>query len=150
MQQAIASEPPAKRQAVIRAETAGLRTVRRSNEPQYAALRSSLDLDPIVDIAKLRRPVLIVQGANDAQVLIADLPRLVTAARSANPAVTVRTFAGDNHLFEASLPGTTHDPVAAMHQYLTVPALIDRHVIATILTWLPTTRARAIRRDGAR
>jgi alpha-beta hydrolase superfamily lysophospholipase len=150
IQQAIASEPPAKRAAVIRAETAGLRTIRRSNEPQNAALRASLDLDPIVDIAKLRRPVLILQGADDAQVLIGDLPRLVTAARSANSAVTVRTFAGDNHLFEASLPGTTHDPVAALHQYLTVPARIDRRVITAILAWLPTTRARAPRRDGAR
>jgi uncharacterized protein len=150
MQQALASAPAAERAEVTRDETAGLEKIRTSNEPRDAWLRSSLDLDPIADIARLRLPVLILQGASDAQVLASDLPRLTAAARSANPAVTVRIFAGDNHLFESSLPGTAHDPLAAVHQYLSVPARIDPRVIDALLAWLPTTRGPVNRPAGGR
>jgi dienelactone hydrolase len=150
MQQVLASNPPAKRAALIQVETAALAKIRRSSELRDAWLRSSIDLDPIVDIAKLRVPLLILQGASDAQVLVRDLPRISAAARAHNPAVTVLTFAGDNHLFEASLPGTAHDPLAAVHQYLTVPAHIDQRVIDALLAWLTTTRGPANRPAGGR
>jgi alpha-beta hydrolase superfamily lysophospholipase len=150
MQQVLASNPPDKRAAIRRAETSALEKIRRSSEPRDAWLRSSIDLDPIVDIAKLRTPVLILQGTSDAQVRASDLSRLTAAARAANPAVTVRTFSGDNHLFEASLPGTAHDPLTAVHQYLTVPARVDPRVIGVLLAWLATTRAPANRRGAGR
>jgi dienelactone hydrolase len=104
-----------------------------------AWLRSSLDVDPAVDIARVRVPVLILQGSADVQVLPADLPRLVTAARTHNHDVTVRTFSGDNHLFDATA-GATQTPFAAVRQYLTVPAWIDARVLATIEQWLAAHR----------
>ena len=48
----------------------------------------------------------------------------------------MRTFSGDNHLFDAAPPGVTQTPFAALRQYLTVPAWIDARVLRTIESWL--------------
>jgi dipeptidyl aminopeptidase/acylaminoacyl peptidase len=98
--------------------------------------RSSMDVDPAVDIARVRAPILILQGEGDAQVAATDLPRLANAARAANRDVTVRTFPGDNHLFEAIVSGEPQTPQTALHQYLTVPARIDARVLETLAAWM--------------
>jgi alpha-beta hydrolase superfamily lysophospholipase len=136
MEQALAGVAPDQQAAARAREQAIFTSTRQGHDSMRAWLRSSLDIDPAVDIARVRAPVLILQGTADAQVLAADLPRLVTAARAHNHDVTVRTFPGDNHLFDAAPPGVTQTPFAALRQYLTVPAWIDARVLRTIESWL--------------
>jgi alpha-beta hydrolase superfamily lysophospholipase len=135
-EQTLAGVPPPDRAAARSDEAAALEKLRRSSDVRNAWYRSSMDVDPIVDIRRVRSPILILQGAGDAQVLPADLPRLVNAARATNRDVTVRTFAGDNHLFEAIVGPQPQTPAAALHQYLTVPARIDERVLHTLIAWL--------------
>jgi uncharacterized protein len=136
MRQALAGVSPDGRAAMEKEELAALDKLRHSNEPKDAWYRSSMDLDPAVDIARVRSPILILQGEGDAQVSVKDLPRLAKAARAANRDVTVRTFANDNHLFEAIVSNGPQSPQAAVQQYLTVPARIDARVLDTLSAWL--------------
>ena len=101
-----------------------------------------MDLDPAVDIARVRAPILILQGEGDAQVSPRDLPRLAKAARASNRDVTVRTFSNDNHLFEAVASSGPQTPQAAVQQYLTVPARIDARVLNTLSAWLASHAAK--------
>ena len=104
--------------------------------------RSSMDVDPVVDIKRVTSPILILQGASDVQVLPSDLPRLTAAATSANRDVTWHVFPGDNHLFMSVTPGEPLNPNAALNQYLTVPAWIDQNVLQTIIAWLDARSAK--------
>jgi dienelactone hydrolase len=136
MQQALASVPPEQRAAMEREELAALDKLRHGNEPRDAWYRSSMDVDPAVDIARVRAPILMLHGEGDVQVSAKDLPRLANAARERNRDVTVRTFPGDNHLFEPIVPGEPQTPQTALHQYLTVPSRIDARVLDTLSAWL--------------
>jgi|GEM_PF-1753553 len=136
MRQALAGVSPDGRAAMEKEELAALDKLRHSNEPKDAWYRSSMDLDPAVDIARVRSPILILQGEGDAQVSVKDLPRLAKAARAANRDVTVRTFSNDNHLFEAIVSNGPQTPQAAVQQYLTVPARIDARVLDTLSAWM--------------
>jgi acetyl esterase/lipase len=146
MRQALASVPPDGRAAMEKEELAALDKMRHSTERKDAWYRSSMDIDPAVDIARVRSPILMLQGEGDAQVSPADLPRLAKAARAANHDVTVRTFSNDNHLFEAIVSNGPQTPQAAVQQYLTVPARIDARVLDTLAAWLAShARAGAVR-----
>ncbi len=146
MRQALASVSPDNRAAIEKQELAALDAIRHGSEAKYAWHRSSMDLDPAVDIARVRVPILILQGEGDAQVASQDLPRLVKAARATNRDVTVRTFSNDNHLFEAIVSNGPQTPQAAVNQYLTVPARIDARVLDTLSAWLAShARASAAR-----
>ncbi|HEY9180828.1 MAG TPA: alpha/beta hydrolase, partial [Candidatus Baltobacteraceae bacterium] len=138
MQQVLASVPPAKRAATRREEAAALQKIRDGEQtgPGMAWMRSSMDVDPAAILARVRVPVLILQGADDVQVLSKDVPRLTAAAKSRNRNVTVRIFPGDNHLFMHALPGTQSTPQAALKQYLTVPGRIDPAVLSALIGWL--------------
>ncbi len=146
MQQALAGVPPAERAAMERQELAAFDKITNGNDAKDAWLRSSIDVDPVVDIARVRTPILMLQGEGDAQVSAKDLPRLANAARTANTDVTVRTFSNDNHLFEAIVSSKPQTPLAAVKQYLTVPARIDARVLDTLAAWM----ARHTRADVAR
>lgn len=98
--------------------------------------RSSMDVDPTVDIKRVACPILILQGADDVQISPKDLPRLVKAAKSANRDVTSRVFPNDNHLFMAISANEPRTPAAALHQYLSVPDRIDPKVMRTLMRWL--------------
>jgi hypothetical protein len=135
-QQALASVSVTDRASAEREEVAALDAIRHSSDVENAWYRSSMDVDPIVDIARVRVPILILQGGGDAQVSPADLPRLVDAARAANRDVTVRIFSGDNHLFEPIVGKQPQTPSEAVHQYLTVPARIDPRVLSDLIAWL--------------
>jgi dienelactone hydrolase len=146
MRQALASVSPDRRAAMEKEELAALDKLRHSTEAKDAWYRTSMDLDPAVDIARVRSPILILQGEGDAQVAATDLPRLAKAARTANHDVTVRTFSNDNHLFEAIVSNGPQTPQAAVQQYLTVPARIDARVLETLAAWMAShVRATATR-----
>jgi alpha-beta hydrolase superfamily lysophospholipase len=136
MEQALESSPPAQRAAVESKELTDFENAREGHDSMRAWLRSSMDIDPIVDIKRVHAPILILQGAADVQVLPADLPRLTAAARSVNRDVTVHVFSNDNHLFEAVTPGVKQTPYVALQQYLTVPSHLDPRMIAALEAWL--------------
>lgn len=138
MEQALESVPASQRAQTRREEAAALAAIRdgRRKGPGMAWLRTSLDVDPVTDIERLRIPILILQGAKDVQVLPADLPRLVGAARLHDRDVTARIFPNDNHLFMPVTPGEALTPQAAVDQYLSVPSYVDPAVLSTLIRWL--------------
>ena len=146
MQQALASAAPEKRAEMERTELAALDDIRHGSDRANAWYRSSMDVDPAVDIARVRAPILILQGESDVQVAAKDIPRLADAARATNRDVTVRIFSGDNHLFEPVLGTEPQTPQSALHQYLTVPARIDQRVLDALTAWLASHTHPAVAR----
>jgi len=136
MQQTLAMVPAAQSKDAEAQELADLQKLRTSNALRDAWLRSSLDVDPTVDIARVHVPILILQGGSDVQVRPTDLPRLAAAARATNRDVTIDTFDGLNHLFEPVPAGAAQTPEEAVAQYLSVPARVDDRVLAALAAWL--------------
>jgi pimeloyl-ACP methyl ester carboxylesterase len=144
MQQATEGVPPANLRAAKAQELAALDAIRNGSNHASGMIwyRSSMDVDPVVDIKRVKSPILILQGASDVQVLPTDLPRLTAAAKSANRDVTWHVFPSDNHLFMSVTPGEPLNPNAALNQYLTVPAWIDQNVLQTMIAWLDARSAK--------
>jgi alpha-beta hydrolase superfamily lysophospholipase len=142
MEQTLESVPASQRSQTRIAEAAALAKIRSgaTTGPDMALYRDSMDYDPVKDIARVRVPILILQGGADVQVLPKDLPRLLKAAKQHNAHVTARIFPGDNHLFMRALPGTDRTPQAALEQYLEVPGSIDPAVLAALIGWLERPR----------
>ncbi len=87
---------PASREAALRQARAQLDSVARNN----AWLRFFLDHDPLTTAARVRVPVLVLQGETDRQVTADQAPVLANAFRNArNPQVTVHVLPRVNHLF---------------------------------------------------
>ncbi|HZO93585.1 MAG TPA: alpha/beta fold hydrolase [Candidatus Baltobacteraceae bacterium] len=134
MQQVLASVPADKREQARRDELSALEKIRKSTDGGTDAwLRTSMDVDPIVDVARVRCPILILQGGRDSQVLAKNLPRLLHAAHGD---VTVRVFPDDDHLFEPIPADRATNPEAALDWYLSVPERVDPAVTSTLLHWL--------------
>ena len=94
-------------------------------------LRSSFGVDPAKLIAAVPCPILIVQGIKDIQVLAADTPRLVEAARSANRKLTVVMLPNDDHLFIKLGPAQA----STGGEYFT-PSYLDPALFSAIESWL--------------
>ena len=125
---------PAKRQAAARrkaqtmfADIASGKA--KSSEARW--LRSSFGIDPITLIARVPCPILVLQGTKDIQVLAADTPRLIDAARAAHRDVTVVMLDGDDHLFIKLPPNET----STGGEYF-VPAYLDPRLFTAIEDWL--------------
>ncbi len=101
--------------------------------PVRAFVRSWADYVPARTIAKVRCPILVIQGAKDFQVLPGDLPTLVNAAKAANRNITVRILPDDDHIFLKVPPGRE----STLAEYY-VAGYIDPAVASTILGWLRT------------
>jgi dienelactone hydrolase len=136
MGQVLAGVPASKAAATRQEQLAAVKKLEQSTDPKDQLIASSFNVDPAVDIARVHVPILILQGLGDAQVHAQDLPRLVAAARKTNQRITVRTFSGDNHLFEAIVGPPHQTPLAAVRQYLTVPARLDQRVFDAMIAWL--------------
>ena len=90
-----------------------------------------LDYDPLPTARKVRMPTLILQGATDRQVTVAQAQELGSAIRSGgNRDVTVRVFPSTNHLF-------AEDPDGSPAGYASLPhPAVRPEVLAELLTWL--------------
>ncbi len=100
--------------------------------PQFTTfIKSWSNYIPAETIAHVRCPILIVQGGKDKQVLAADLPTLVNAAKSAGRDITVRTIPNDDHIF-LRLPD---DQKSTGEEYFQ-PGYLDPAVFEAILSWL--------------
>ncbi len=87
--------------------------------------------DPLATAAKVRAPVLILQGGTDRQVTPDQAPVLETAFRSAgNKDVTLKVYPATNHLF---LPDPDGNPAA--YSSLTVTS-IRPEVLRDLVEWL--------------
>ncbi|HYV03705.1 MAG TPA: prolyl oligopeptidase family serine peptidase, partial [Blastocatellia bacterium] len=73
-------------------------------------IKHFLTYDPLPAIAKVRQPILILQGEIDRQVTADQALMIEKAARAAgNKDVTVRMFPGLNHLFLPAKTGATSE-----------------------------------------
>ncbi len=103
-----------------------------SSVPAFKAfLQSWQSYVPAATIARVHCPILIVQGGKDSQILAADLPHLVDAAKKAKRNVTVRVLPQDDHLFLKLAPNQTSTGAEYFQ-----PAYIDPELGQTILNWL--------------
>jgi pimeloyl-ACP methyl ester carboxylesterase len=133
MQQLLRNVPPAQ-QATARRKAQALFAAIESGKAKTAEerwLRSSFGIDPTSLIARVPCPMLILQGTKDIQVLPADTPRLVAAARAARRDLTVVMLDGDDHLFIKLGP----DEQSTGGEYF-VPAYLDPKLFAAIIEWL--------------
>ena len=94
-------------------------------------MKHFLTYDPLPAIAKVRQPILILQGEIDRQVTAEQAQMIEKGARAAgNNQVTVRVFPGLNHLF---LPAKTGAP----SEYTSLStATIGDDVIKQLTDWL--------------
>jgi pimeloyl-ACP methyl ester carboxylesterase len=95
---------------VIKAEGAGV--TRTDTEAQALAaqlssgwMRDLLDYDPAPTLAKLKCPILALNGSKDGQVPPEQNLPAIRAATRANPNVTIMELPGLNHLFQTAKTG---------------------------------------------
>jgi dienelactone hydrolase len=94
--------------------------------PYWLDLRT---YDPAATAAGLGKPILILQGARDYQVTVADDLAGWRAALADRPDVTIRVYEADNHLFFTGTgPSTPAEYEPAQH--------VDPAVVADIADWL--------------
>ena len=138
MQQALRNAIGAQRSGVAAKELAEIAAIAAGKRPGAgnAWLRSSFGIDPAALIAAVPCPILIVQGGKDIQVLAADTPRLVEAARAANRHVTTVMLADDDHLF-IKLPA---GQLSTGAEYF-APSYLDPALFAAIENWLSGLRS---------
>jgi hypothetical protein len=133
MQQALHFSTAASRAAVEKQEQAEIDAIASGNAkgPSNRWLRSSFGIDPAALMARVPCPILILQGTKDFQVLPADTPRLVNAARAAGRNVTVVMLQDDDHLFIKLPP----NQASSLGEYFT-PSYLDPALFAAIDAWL--------------
>jgi uncharacterized protein len=87
--------------------------------------------DPLSTARRVRVPTLILQGESDHQVPVAEARTLAAAMREAgNAHVTLRTFAGMNHLL-------VQDPVGDPLRYLELKDFhVRKELLGTLANWL--------------
>lgn len=89
--------------------------------------------DPVAVAATLDKPMLILQGGRDYQVTVEDDLTRWKEGVGHRPAVTIRVYAADNHLFFAGAgPSTPAEYDAPQH--------VDPAVVADIARWLAPRR----------
>jgi alpha-beta hydrolase superfamily lysophospholipase len=118
---------PARRDSAYRAAWAVL----DSTAARIPWLPFFYDYDPLPTAARLRQPVLVLQGATDRQVTADQAPELAAAIRGgANRDVTLRVFPGLNHLM-------VPDPDGSPGGYASLPSpRVSPVVLGTLADWL--------------
>jgi len=118
---------PEARDSALEARRAGIDSAARTN-PWIAFF---LDHDPKATAARVRVPVLILQGATDQQVTAEQAEELGRVIRGGgNRDVTVRVFPNVNHLF-------IDDPIGDPAGYASLQSgRLRSDVVVTLLQWL--------------
>jgi uncharacterized protein len=117
------------------------RMIQQVTDPWF---RYFLRYDPAPNLARLRVPVLALNGSLDRQVIAADnLPGIRTALRD-DPDATVRELPGLNHLFQ-------HARTGAVGEYAEIEETMSPEVLDLVAGWInarfprPARSARASR-----
>lgn len=117
--------------ADIRKVVAGGDTSKMSEFMRSPWMRHFLTYDPLPAIARVRQPILILQGEIDQQVTADQAQMIEKAARAAgNKDVSVRLFPGLNHLFLPAKTGATSE-----YNSLST-ATVGEDVIKQLSDWL--------------
>ncbi|MFC7586132.1 alpha/beta hydrolase family protein [Nonomuraea antimicrobica] len=96
------------------------------------------DYDSVAAAAALGKPMLILQGARDYQVTVADDLALWRKGLAGRPGVTIRVYDADDHLFfPGSGPSTPSGYQAPQH--------VDPAVVGDLTDWLTSPRGEAQR-----
>jgi pimeloyl-ACP methyl ester carboxylesterase len=125
---------------VVKAEGKGV--VRNDAEGQALAaqlssgwMRDLLDYDPAPTLAKVKCPILALNGSKDEQVPPEqNLPAIRTATR-ANPDVTIEELPGLNHLFQTAKTG-------AVGEYADIEETVAPIALDAMSTWIVKHTAR--------
>lgn len=93
--------------------------------------RALLDIDPRLTLAKVKCPVLAINGGKDVQVASkVNLAAIESALKQGgNSRVTIKEFPGLNHLFQKCTTG-------AIAEYSTIDETIYPEVLATVSGWI--------------
>ena len=93
--------------------------------------RFFLDFDPAPTLEKVKCPVLALFGEKDLQVPAEPNRKAVVAAlaKGGNPDVTVKIFAGANHLYQAAVTGGVSEYATLKKEF--VPGFLE-----TISQWI--------------
>jgi pimeloyl-ACP methyl ester carboxylesterase len=102
--------------------------VRRANSPWF---RYFAEYDPAADIAKIRCPVLAVNGERDIQVRAAENLAAIAAAldKGGNRRVTTAAYPGLNHLFQTAGTG-------AITEYGQIEETFSERVMDDMAEWI--------------
>jgi len=92
-------------------------------------MQSWVKYDPAVEIARVKVPVLIVQGGHDVQVSEAD----ARALKAAHPTAELVLIPAANHVFRAA---TTNDPLTQRALYTDPTLPIVPELAPTIAAWI--------------
>ena len=120
--------------ARLRAALAGLglgeeqraRVIQQATDPWF---RYFLRYDPAPNLARLRIPVLAINGSLDQQVIAADnLPGIRAALRD-DPDATVRELPGLNHLFQ-------HARTGAVGEYAEIEETMAPEALDLVASWI--------------
>ncbi|MBE3096042.1 MAG: alpha/beta fold hydrolase, partial [Planctomycetes bacterium] len=107
---------------------------RQADTPWF---RSFLAFDPARIMTKVRRPILILQGALDRQVSMSQFEKLTAAAKARKPrqgqTVEPRTIDGINHLLVPAGTGEIDEYATLTDQN------VARELLETLGTWLKAT-----------
>jgi dipeptidyl aminopeptidase/acylaminoacyl peptidase len=119
--------PPASRDSAYRAAWAQMDSL----ATRTPWLTFFYDYDPLTTAARVRQPVLILQGATDRQVTADQAPELEAALRGGgNRDVTMRIFPDLDHLM-------VHDPNGSPAGYGRLPSPnVSPEVLGTLADWL--------------
>lgn len=100
--------------------------------------RELVAFDPTAAIARLDRPVLVLQGGRDLQVSpTLDAEPLADAARAAHRAVTLRQVALVDHVLKhEDTPFEALGPAAAGARYNAEGRVIDAEVVQILASWI--------------
>lgn len=107
-------------------------------EAQVSALnspwfRTFIDLDPQAYLARVKAPVLALNGERDTQVIASrNLPVIARVLKAnGNRDVTTRVIPGANHLFQPAQTGT-------VEEYAAIETTMTPQALEVIATWLTT------------
>lgn len=114
----------------------GVGTMPPAQQKAFAdAFRSYIGIDPARVFASVKRPMLLIQGGKDSQVLASDFHHIVDAAKSAHRNVKAILLPEDDHLF-IRLPASQASEGDEIFQ----PHMLDPRVSAAILDWIGALR----------
>jgi pimeloyl-ACP methyl ester carboxylesterase len=105
----------------------GLRSLLLPVNRRY--MQSWVKYDPVAEIARVKMPVLIVQGARDVQVSEAD----ARALKAARPAAELVIIPSANHVFRAA---ATNDPMQQRTLYTDPTIPIVPELVPAIAGWI--------------
>lgn len=112
-------------------------SMRKIFEKAFAAYAG---YDPAETIKHVQRPILLLQGGKDSQVLSSDFQRLVRACAQTHRDATVVLLPEDDHLF-IRLPESQR----MQGTEIVEPHALDPRVPAAVLQWIQETGAKPVR-----